>query len=69
MKKQDEQQKKLALSFAKLSDRCRELLELEAQGFNTEEIIEQMNFSNRNVLDASKSRCYKKWREVFHSIN
>ncbi|MEM9887836.1 MAG: sigma-70 family RNA polymerase sigma factor [Bacteroidota bacterium] len=66
---QAEEQKKLTQSFAQLSERCKELLELKARGLSTEEIIEQMNFSNRNVLDASTSRCFKKWRELYQSLD
>ncbi len=65
---QQQQQEKLQRSFEQLSKSCQELLTLDTQGYTTEEIVELMQFSNRNVLDASKSRCYRKWRNLYQAL-
>lgn len=64
-----ERKQKLQKSFEQLSKKCQELLLLDIKGFNTEEIIHLMNYSNRNVLDASKSRCYRNWRDLYYKLD
>lgn len=63
-----QQQEKMKRSFGQLSKSCQKLLTLDTEGYTTEEIVELMEFSNRNVLDASKSRCYRKWRSLYQAL-
>lgn len=55
-------------TLEQLSDKCRNILEdFYFLGLSMNEIAEKMNFSNASVAKTTKSRCYKKWKELINT--
>lgn len=51
-----------------LNDSCRSILEdFYFFGMSMAEIAEKMNLSNAQVAKTTKSRCYKKWKELINT--
>jgi RNA polymerase sigma-70 factor (ECF subfamily) len=60
----------LAEAFAGLSESCREVLTLFYYNhFSIDAIMHQMGYANENVTKSHKSRCLRKLKEIFKSIN
>jgi RNA polymerase sigma-70 factor (ECF subfamily) len=60
----------LAEAFAGLSESCREVLTLFYYNhFSIDAIMPQMGYANENVTKSHKSRCLRKLKEIFKSIN
>lgn len=58
-------QKMLILSFKKLGDKCREILELfYLNGLSLDEITMVQGYDNKNVAKSQKSRCLKTLKEL-----
>jgi RNA polymerase sigma factor (sigma-70 family) len=59
------QQKRIKLSFNKLGERCKSVLNLYYyQGYNLDEITEILNYSDKKVLKSQKSRCLKQLKNL-----
>ena len=63
-------QKKLAVNFKKLSDKCREILELfYLQGMKLDEITQTQGYDNKDVAKSQKSRCLKSLKQLIGKNN
>ncbi|RMD70064.1 MAG: RNA polymerase sigma factor [Bacteroidetes bacterium] len=59
-------QEALDKTFAMLSELCRNLLELVAQGLKPDEIVEWLGMTNANAVYQRKKACIDRWRTLFH---
>jgi len=64
---EDRIQKKLDVSFEKLSDRCKQLLKLFSDGANAKDIVISLNMPNVNTVYRRKNACLQRWKELFNS--
>ena len=65
--KNDEELQKLKKVFLQLGKKCQQLLTLfYYRGFTNDEIVETLNYENKNVVKSQKSRCLKKLKELFN---
>ena len=68
MKQEEQLQKKLDLSFAQLSDRCKKLLEMIAQGKKSVDIVDALHMNTVNTVYRRKNACLQRWRALFKEI-
>jgi len=65
---QEEQlQKKLDISFEKLSDHCKQLLKLFIDGAKTIDIVNSLKMNNVNTVYRRKNACIQRWKELYKS--
>ncbi len=60
-------QKKLDISFEKLSDHCKQLLKLFSEGANSKDIVNSLKMNNVNTVYRRKNACLQRWKELFNS--
>ena len=58
-------QSRLANTFAQISDLCRQLLRLLADGMPASEVAAQLQMNSVNTLYRRKNACIERWRELF----
>ncbi|WP_299207868.1 sigma-70 family RNA polymerase sigma factor [uncultured Dokdonia sp.] len=64
----DEQRDQMQLALEKLGGKCREILYLfYYRGFSLEEIVEKLDYSNKDVAKSQKSRCLKSLKTLVQS--
>ena len=57
-------QKLLEKAFSSLGKRCKEILTLfYYRGYSIEEIVEALQYENKNVVKSQKSRCVKQIKD------
>ena len=60
-------QKRILAGFARLGAKCQEVLKLfYYRGFTIEEIMEHLEYPNKNVVKSQKSRCLKTLKAHIH---
>jgi len=63
-------QAKLVMSFKKLGEKCRQILELfYLQGMKLDEITQTQGYENKNVAKSQKSRCLKSLKQLIGTTN
>jgi len=66
---QEEQlQKKLDVSFEKLSDHCKRLLKLISEGAKAIDIVDTLKMNNVNTVYRRKNACIQRWKELFNAL-
>lgn len=69
LEQEELRQTRLDKTFAQLSDLCRKLLQLVAEGLDTSTIAEQLNMAKVNTLYRRKNACIERWRTLYESEN
>jgi DNA-directed RNA polymerase specialized sigma24 family protein len=64
---EQEQQQRLAGTFAQLSDLCRQLLTLLSKGILPRDAAEQLQFNSVDTLYRRKNACTQRWREMLRT--
>ncbi|WP_033957419.1 RNA polymerase sigma factor [Psychroserpens jangbogonensis] len=60
-------QRQLQIAFKSLGAQCRTLLNLfYMRGFNLDEIVEELNYNNKDVAKSQKSRCLKSLKKIIN---
>jgi len=60
-------QRKLQIAFKSLGPQCQTLLNLfYMRGFSLDEIVEELNYSNKDVAKSQKSRCLKSLKKIIN---
>ena len=67
MEAEEKIQKKLDISFEALSDHCKQLLKLVAEGSTSKEIVDALKMNNVNTVYRRKNACLQRWKELFNS--
>ena len=68
MELDERRQKKLDLSFSKLSDHCQKLLKLIFEGLKPKEIVTSLNMNNVNTVYRRKNACLQRWKELYNEV-
>ncbi len=64
---EERQQKKLDVSFEKLSEHCRQLLKLFVEGAKAMDIVNALKMNNVNTVYRRKNACIQRWKELYNS--
>lgn len=67
LEQEENLQKKLDVSFEKLSDHCKQLLKLVSEGAKSMDIVNALKMNNVNTVYRRKNACLQRWRELFNS--
>jgi len=62
VEEEQEKQKLLSMTFAKLSDKCQQLLKMIMAESPTEEIVKKLDMTNANTMYRRKHACMKSWK-------
>jgi len=64
---EEQKQKKLDVSFEKLSEHCKQLLKLFAGGAKANDIVSSLKMNNVNTVYRRKNACIQRWKELYNS--
>lgn len=59
--------KALEVSYQKLSETCRKLIDMINQGISATDIADELNMTNANTVYRRKFGCMKRWKEILEN--